>query len=468
MADLACPSGQVRYEMRMTSTPDLAKQPEAENLTRSERLDRLPFTRRHGKLVMGSGMGWALDAMDVGLVSFVMAALAEEWGLTKGDLSWVASVGFIGMAIGATLAGWLADRIGRRGVFVATLVVYGIATGASALAPSLAVLLILRFIVGLGLGGELPVASTLVSEYAPARIRGRIVVALEAFWALGWLFAALIAFFIVAKVDDGWRWAFAIGAIPALYAAMVRWTVPESVRFLELKGRHAEAERAVREFESSAGIPAPRQPRDTEHSTVRAGVGELFDRELRVRTVAIWAIWLLVNFAYYGAFIWLPSLLSAIPGFTLTKSFEYTLWITLAQLPGYAVAAFLIERWGRRPTLATFLAGSAVAAGVFALADTNGTVLAAGCLLSFFALGAWGAVYAVTPELYPTALRATGSGSAAGFGRIASIIAPLSVPWILGWGGNNTTLFIVFGSAYVLAAIAALALPELQGKRLRD
>ena len=154
-------------------------------LSRSQRLDRLPFTRRHGRLLAGSGVGWALDAMDVGLVSFVLAALAAQWSLSPGQLSAIASIGFVGMAIGASLGGLLADRIGRRQVFALTLLIYGLATGASALVTGVGLLLVLRFIVGLGLGAELPVASTLVSEYAPARIRGRIVVALEAFWALG-------------------------------------------------------------------------------------------------------------------------------------------------------------------------------------------------------------------------------------------------------------------------------------------
>lgn len=173
-----------------------------------------------------------------------------------------------------------------------------------------------------------------------------------------------------------------------------------------------------------------------------------------------------MNFAYYGAFIWLPSLLVA-KGFDLVHSFGYTLIITLAQLPGYAAAAFLIEKWGRRATLATFLAGSAVAAVWFGQADSVGMIIAAGMTLSAFNLGAWGALYAVTPELYPTTLRGTGSGSAAAFGRIASILAPLSVPLLLGVGGTGFA-FVVFAIAFALACAAALALPELSGRALEE
>ena len=166
-------------------------------LTRSQRLDRLPLTPAHRRLLAGSGVGWALDAMDVGLVSFILAALAGQWSLSPGQLSWIASIGFVGMAVGASVGGLLADRVGRRSVFALTLLIYGLATGASALATGVAMLLVLRFVTGLGLGAELPVASTLVSEYAPARIRGRVVVILESFWAVGWVGAALIGYFVV-------------------------------------------------------------------------------------------------------------------------------------------------------------------------------------------------------------------------------------------------------------------------------
>lgn len=434
--------------------------------TRAERLDRLPFTREHGRLVFGSGLGWALDAMDVGLISFVLAALAaqQQWGVTSSELSWIASIGFIGMAVGATAGGLLADRIGRRQVFALTLLVFGLATGAAALSWSVGALMVFRFLIGLGLGAELPVASTLVSEFAPARVRGRVVVWLEAFWALGWTMAALIGFFVVPRSDEGWRWALAIGALPALYAAVVRWGLPESVRFLETQGRVEEAEAAVRRFEQSAGVAPVESPLPT--PVASPGPRALWAAGTRLRTAALWTVWFSINFAYYGAFIWLPTLLVA-NGFDLTKSFEYTLWITLAQLPGYALAAYLIERWGRRATLATFLAGSALGAGMFAAADSDTTILVTGMVLSFFNLGAWGALYAVTPEVYPTVLRATGAGAAAGFGRLASIAAPLCVPPLVDAGGTGL-VFGTFSAFFVLGALATWGLPERRGRSLDD
>lgn len=443
----------------------------ATTLSRSDRLDRLPFTKLHKKILWVSGIGWAMDAMDVGLISFVMAALARQWGLTPTSLAWIGSVGFVGMALGASLGGTLADRHGRRLVFAGTLLVYGLATGAAALSWSLGALLVFRFLIGLGLGAELPVASTLVSEFAPARIRGRLVVLLEAFWALGWILAALVGTFVVPLSDDGWRWAFVLGALPAAYSAVVRRTVPESVRFLEARGRTAEAEETTRRFERAAGVEPPAgvadaaPDRPAERAAVAApGMAGLWAAPMRRRTAGLWTAWFGINFAYYGAFIWLPTLLVE-RGFSLVRSFEFTLYMTLAQLPGYALSAWLIERWGRRPTLAAFLAGSAASAVGFGLAGGPGTILGAGMLLSFFNLGAWGALYAATPEVYPTALRATGAGWAAGFGRIASILAPLAVPPLLARGGVGA-VFGVLAAFFGVAIVGALLLPELRGRHL--
>jgi putative MFS transporter len=448
----------------VTTEPLDATDPAAAPLSRAERLDRLPFTREHRRLLAGSGIGWALDAMDVGLISFVMAALAVQWQLSPTQLSWIGSIGFVGMALGATLGGLLADRLGRRQVFALTLLVFGLATGAAALSWSVGVLLVFRFLIGLGLGAELPVASTLVSEFAPARVRGRVVVALEAFWALGWLLAALIGYLVVPRSDAGWRWALALGAVPALYGVVVRRGLPESVRFLELRGRVDEAETAVRRFERAAGVrPVPSPP---PRSVAAVGPRALWAPGARRCTAALWTVWFGINFAYYGAFIWLPTLLVA-SGFSLVRSFGFTLVITLAQLPGYAVAAVLIEVWGRRPTLAAFLVGSAVGAGLFAGADGETALLITGMVLSFSNLGAWGALYAVTPEVYPTALRATGAGAAAGFGRIASIAAPLCVPPLVELGGTGL-VFGTFAAFFVLAALASWGLPERRGQALDE
>lgn len=283
-------------------------------------------------------------------------------------------------------------------------------------------------------------------------------------------------------VDNGWRWALALGAIPAAYSLVVRYGLPESVRFLESKGRHDEAEQVVTQFEASADVVTPdaeKTPDGATEAPPAVGWRELWSPRFRRATIALWLTWFGINFAYYGAFIWLPTLLSQ-NGMTLVRSFEFTLYMTLAQLPGYLAAAILVEVWGRRVTLTTFLAGSAVGALLFASAPQIAEALAPGsesaryaitltsaCILSFFNLGAWGALYAVTPEVYPTAMRATGSGAATAFGRVAAMLAPLTVPLLNAWGGLPV-VFLVLGATFTLAAVAALFLPEYRGEALKE
>lgn len=438
-------------------------------LSRNARLDRLPFNAAHRKLLVASGIGWAFDAMDVGLVSFVVAAIAADphFNLNATEKSWVLSVGFVGMAIGAALGGYFADRVGRKTVFTATLVIFGLANAGMACSWTLVALLIARFIIGLGLGAELPVASTLVSEFSPTRHRGRMTVLLESFWAVGWIIAAAIGAFVIPNTGDwGWRWALLIGALPLLYAVVTRAHIPESVRFLESKGREDEAEQAVRYFEQASGVAPVASPKAEPLPAIRTR--ELFGHQYLARTVAIWLTWFFVNFSYYGAFTWMPSLLADQFG-SLTSSFGYTLIISLAQLPGYFLAAWLVEIWGRRRTLSVFLAVSAVAAFAFSQAGSVTAVIGFGMLLSASNLGAWGVLYAVTPEIYPTRLRGAASGAAAAVGRVAAIIAPLLVPWFLTLsGGNKTVAFVIFAVAFVLGCIAALCLPERKGLDLED
>ena len=444
------------------------------SVTLSERLDRLPFTRKHLRVLTGSGLGWALDAMDVGLISFIIAALAVQWNLQPRETAWIASVGFIGMAIGASVGGLLADRFGRRQVFAVTLLVYGLATGASALVGGLAALLVLRFLVGLGLGAELPGRVDLRQRVRagaharPAdrdprgllgrRLDGRGAHRLPRHPGL----RERLALGVRARRDPRRvRPRRAVGT--ARVRALAR--APRSARRGGAGRALASRRRPVRRTGRRTAI-APPSRRAAAASSARERLAALWSAEFRVRTACLWLVWFCVNFSYYGAFIWIPSILVA-QGYDLVRSFGFTLIITLAQLPGYAVAAWLIEVWGRRLTLSVFLVGSAVAAVFFGTATAESAVIAAGMALSFFNLGAWGALYAVTPEMYPTSLRATGSGWAAGVGRIASIVAPLTVPLLLAAGGAPT-LFIVFAAFFASPPRAAWGLVDRRGLALDD
>ncbi|MDQ2912118.1 MAG: MFS transporter [Chloroflexota bacterium] len=430
------------------------------------RLDRVPLNRFHLRLLILSGLGWMFDAMDVLMLSFLLAPIRGEFKLDATGVGLVASATFVGMFIGAAVAGRLADRYGRRTVFTVTLVIFSLGSALSALAPTYETLLAARVIAGIGLGGELPVVATLVSELSPRAQRGRMIVLLESFWAYGTILAGIVAITVVANY--GWRWGFAVGAVPALYVAYLRRALPESPRFLAEKGRAPEADAVVRRVERAGGgallTLAPAVP------PTRAGrtrVAELFSGRYRRRTVMLWILWFGVVLTYYGIFLWIPSIL-ATRGLSEVRSNEFFFLSTLAQVPGYFSAAWLVERFGRKPTLVGFLLGTAASAFMFGNAGTGTDAFIWAALLSFFNLGAWGVVYTYTPELYPTSVRATGAGVAAAVGRIGGIIGPYLTPVLVAAIATNGTFAVFMVLLVITAAAVALLGEETRGRSLEE
>ncbi|MFD0049023.1 MFS transporter [Actinomycetes bacterium NPDC127524] len=387
------------------------------------------------RLLAVAGLGWLFDAMDVGMLSFIIVALKQEWGLTAGQMGWIGSVNSIGMAVGALLFGSLSDKAGRKNIFIITLLFFSIGSGLSAAATTLAVFLILRFFIGMGLGGELPVASTLVSESVPAHQRGKVVVLLESFWAIGWIAAALISYFVIPHY--GWRIALILSAIPALYTLYLRWSLPDSPRYESLE---------------------PQQK-----SSIMQNMKKVWGKEYLRQTLVLWILWFCVVFSYYGMFLWLPSVM-VLKGFSLIKSFEYVLIMTLAQLPGYFTAAWLIEKAGRKFVLVTYLLGTAASAYFFGHAANLPSLITSGIFLSFFNLGAWGAMYAYTPEQYPTSFRGTGSGMAASFGRIGGILGPLAAGYLLEREVSVSAIFTIF----TISVFAGAAVVLIFGKETKN
>ncbi|MDA1778022.1 MFS transporter [Bacillus cereus group sp. BY9-3LC] len=381
------------------------------------------------KLLGIAGLGWLFDAMDVGMLSFVMVALQKDWGLSTQEMGWIGSINSIGMAVGALVFGILSDKIGRKSVFIITLLLFSIGSGLTALTTTLAMFLVLRFLIGMGLGGEPPVASTLVSESVEAHERGKIVVLLESFWAGGWLIAALISYFVIPKY--GWEVAMILSAVPALYALYLRWNLPDSPRFQKVEKRPSVIE----------------------------NIKSVWSGEYRKATIMLWILWFSVVFSYYGMFLWLPSVM-VLKGFSLIKSFQYVLIMTLAQLPGYFTAAWFIERLGRKFVLVTYLIGTACSAYLFGVAESLTVLIVAGMLLSFFNLGAWGALYAYTPEQYPTVIRGTGAGMAAAFGRIGGILGPLLVGYLVASQASLSLIFTIFCGSILIGVFAVIILGQ--------
>ena len=433
-----------------------------------DRLEYLPLGSFQYKLLAVTGLGWLFDAMDTGLIAFVLPVLAREWSLSPAQTGWIGSIGLIGMALGAVLAGTIADRIGRKQVFTLTVLLYSISTGLCAIAWDYESLLVFRFLVGFGLGGELPVAATLMSEYAPAHLRGRFIVLLESFWALGWLAAACIAYLLIPVY--GWQAAFVIGTLPALYVFVLRLHMPESVRYLLSKGRVDEAKEIIRAIERQLKLPEKPfldqlAPQTVQAETVETpGFPALWAKGMRQRTIMLWCAWFGIVFSYYGIFMWLPSIVYA-QGFEIVKTFEYVLVMTLAQLPGYYAAAWLVDVIGRRYTLGLFLLMSGVCSFFFGNAGSVAALLMWGAAMSFFNLGAWGVIYTYTPEQYPTSMRALGSGWAAGFGRIGGMIAPMLVGVMIAQSFPLQNIFLMFASVFVLISATVVLLGKESKQR---
>jgi MFS transporter, putative metabolite:H+ symporter len=430
------------------------------------RLDRVPLNRFHWRLLILSGLGWMFDAMDVLMLSFLLTPIRGEFKLDATGVGLVASATFVGMFIGAAAAGRLADRYGRRAVFTTTLVIFSVGSLLSALAPTFETLLAARIIAGLGLGGELPVAATLVSELSPRAQRGRMIVLLESFWAYGTILAGIVAITVVANY--GWRWGFAVGALPALYVAYLRRALPESPRFLAEKGRAPEADAVVRRVErAGGGALLTLAPAIAPTRAGRTRISELFSGRYVRRTVMLWILWFGVVLTYYGIFLWIPSIL-ATRGLSEVRSNEFFFLSTLAQVPGYFSAAWLVERVGRKPTLVVYLLGTAASAFMFGNSGTDTDAFIWAALLSFFNLGAWGVVYTITPELYPTSVRATGSGVAAAVGRIGGIIGPYLTPVLVTAIAVNGTFAVFMALLVVTAAVVAFLGEETRGRSLEE
>lgn len=420
----------------------------------SDRVSNLPLGKFHWRLLVLIGSGIAFEALDTALIAFVLAKMIGSWNVTPVQMGYIGSAALVGMCLGAICSGTLADRIGRKAMFAATLAVYSVGTALCAFSWNLESLLCFRFIVGFGVGGQPPVANAMMSEYAPAKHRGKMLVLQNCSWAVGWLVASLISYMVIPKF--GWQIAFVIGAAPALLVAYVYKIMPESAMYLVSKGRYQEAHEEVAKIERELGVPVGEPPKPSEIPVVTTGKTinffDLWSPTFVRRTVCLWILWFGIVFAYYGMFTWLPSLLVK-GGFDLVKSFEYMMWMTLAQVPGYFAAAYLVDKIGRRATLGSFLAVTAVAAFMFGGAKSVAEIMLWGCMISFFNLGAWGICHAYSAEQYPTYARATGVGWAAAFGRTGGIIAPIIVGWLMTGPDKIPTVFMMFTA--VLAVVAA-------------
>ena len=371
------------------------------------------------RLLFVVGTAWMIDALDVALLSFMMPLLKAEWTLNETQLGLVGAITSVGMMLGALLCGKLSDHFGRRRVLMWTLVLFSLSNLALAFAPNLAWFMVIRFITGVGLGGELPVAAALIADHYTGTKRHQMLVLVDSFWAYGWIIASLIAFLVIPHF--GWRTAALLTASLSLYAWYLRYHLPEDTI-------------------------TPKQQATPAFRT-------LWSPEHRWPLLNISLVWFIIMLTYYGIFLWLPSVL-VLRGFSVVRSLGYTLGMSIAQLPGYYLAAYLLTKMNLKKLFSIYLLGTIVASLVFGLAHSTPVILIAGAWLSFFDLGAWGILIALTPSLFPQAIRGTAMGSAQSVGRLGATIGPFLVGWLL---DANFGISGVFG-LFVGLLLVAMAL----------
>ncbi len=406
------------------------------------------FTAFHGKLVLLTGFAWTFVAFEIILIGFVLPAIFAEFGLTPANnpilYFLVASATLMGSFIGSLVLGRLADARGRRMVFLTSILWYSAFTGLTALAWDPWSVFGFRLLAGLGLGGMLVVDPSMLSEFLPPQSRGRFMVLLDFFWPIGFLLA--IAFWWVFIIQGGgqWRLLFVVAAFPAFVAFLARITIPESPFYYARHGRLAEAAEVLQRV-TYTNVPA--SSLSQEQAVPRAPVGALFTGSLLRRSAVTIIVWIALNFSYYGLFLSLPFALPVFAAVGSNVGLLATFFVVsaLAQFPGYLVSMFLVDAWGRKRTLALFLILGGVSGYFFATASELSALFVSLALVSFFNLGAWGAVYPYTSELFPTQYRATGFGLAEGVGKVTAILGP-----------------VIFGTLYastggVIAPLTAIA-----------
>jgi putative MFS transporter len=425
------------------------------------RLERLPLTSYQKGIFAIIATAWFFDSMDLGALTFVLGSIRQTFQLSTAEAGMLGSISFLGMFLGAASAGLLADRFGRAKVFQASMIFWGLGSLCCGLASTVTMLGASRLLLGFGMGMEFPVAQSMVSEMMPADKRGRYIAYLEGFWPLGFIASGLLIYFVLSVAD--WHWVFILQAIPALFVLMIRRYVPESPRWLAAHGLSDRAERVMSEIESKVAarmagksLPAPKPQTISPGAPV--GIGTLFSGIYAKRTAMLWTLWFFALLGFYGLTTWLGALLQA-KGFPVTKSVFYTILISLAGIPGFLFSAWLVESWGRKGTLALNLFGGAIACYFYGGASDQTMLVIYGLCMQFFLFGMWSALYAYTPELYPTAVRATGTGFASAIGRIGSLIGPTVIGIVLPAAGQSG-VFALGAGAFVIAALSVLILGE--------
>jgi putative MFS transporter len=435
------------------------------------RIERLPTSWWQIKTRIIVGAATFFDAFDALAIASVLPVIAPLWKLAPQQIGWLISAGFLGQLLGALVFGWVAERHGRITAMVWSIALFSVMSLVCALAWDYNSLLAFRTMQGIGLGGEVPVAAVFISELAKAQGRGRFVLLYELVFPVGLVAASIVGLWVVPHL--GWPYMFAIGALPGLLALVLRRLLPESPRWLAVRGRLAQAETAMALIESETRkatgepLPAPKPVVSTLEKP--ASLTDLFGPFYLRRTMVVWVIWFCAYFVNYGLSIWLPTVYRTVFKLPLDQSLRYGLITQAVGLIGTLICALAIDHVGRRPWFALSFVGAAAALALLASTPTPTAqqVLTYMTIAYFFVSSINIGVYLYTPELYPTRVRALGVGTATAWLRLASIIGPTVVGMMIGSG--LTAVFVTFAAvAGIAAVITGLFAVETKGRVLEE
>jgi MFS transporter, putative metabolite:H+ symporter len=422
------------------------------------RLERLPLCSWHLNMRLIICTAWFFDAFDSIAIAYVLPPLIGLWHLNPEQIGSLIGIGFAGQLFGAVGFGWMAERWGRRNCMLVTLLIFALGSLACAFAPSYRVLWWLRFVQGIGLGGEVPLMAAYINEFAKAKGRGRFSLNVQVLFAIGLLFVALAGIFVVPHL--GWRWMFVIGAVPGLISLPLRKILPESPRWLASQGRFAEADAALKRIEDIAareGKAIPPLPADLPAVIeVKPHIADLFKGIYLRRTLSVWLLWIGAYFVSYGVTAWMPSLLRTVYHLPVQLSITYGFIISGIGLCGSFLAIYLIEAIGRRKMLVVSLTGCCIPLLSFAFLPqlSSGWIVGIVAAGFFFLTMSLLSLATYTAEIYPTHLRAVGGGIASAWQRGASMVGTYVVGLILPvWGIN--AVFAMFGCFALMGALVA-------------
>jgi putative MFS transporter len=437
------------------------------------RIERLPLAPWHLKLRVIMGIALFFDAFDMLAIAYVLPVLIGMWKLAPSQIGLLISAGFAGQLVGAIFFGWLAERIGRINGAIWTIAIFSVMSVVCAFAWSFQSMLVFRFIQGLGLGGEVPIAAAYIGEIAKADKRGRFFLLYQVIFAIGLAGVAVAATWIVPHL--GWQWMFYVGAVPAIIALILRRMLPESPRWLAARGRLDEADETMRaiEDEVTRGTEKTLAPLPTNIPPIsreRARFAELFSGSYARRTFAIWVMWFCSYLVTYGIAGWLPTVYRTVFKLPVQQALQYTMVTPVIGVVAALACAFFIDKTGRKAWFAvSFLLGSIP---LFALglgaASTPFNVMILSTASWFFITTISLGLYLYSSEIYPTRVRALGTGTGTAWVRLASIIGPFVVGMILpasGLGG----VFLLFAIAALVGGIITIAFGmETRGKTLEE